>query len=89
MPFLTRDACYWPTNFLSFLLYLERVSGRSARSCLSGASSDDSIYYVNNPAASILKIAGEVESGRKLDGRLLYASAPGFCPELSVFRGRD
>src|SRR6478609_5521852 len=89
MPFLTRDACHWLTNFLSFLSYLERVLGRSMGCCLSGALDDGNVCCVNKPAVSVLEMAREVESGRKLDGRLLCVSASGSCPELSVFRRRD
>jgi hypothetical protein len=86
MPFLTRDTYHWPINFLSFLSYLERVLGRSATSYSSGASDDGNVCYINKPAVSTLRITREMESGRKLDGRLLYASASGSYPELSDFR---
>lgn len=56
MPFLTRDIYHWPINFLSFLLYLERVIGRLVISYLSGASDDGNIYYINKPVISILKM---------------------------------
>lgn len=88
MPFLTRDACHWPTNFLSFFSYLERVLGRSAGSCSSSALDNGNVCCINKPAVSVLGMVWEVESGRKLDSKLLCALASGFCPEQSVLCGR-
>jgi hypothetical protein len=88
MPFLTRDACHWPTNFLSFFSYLERVLGRLVITYSSGASDNGNIYYINKPAVFAFRITQEVESRKKLDGRLQCASTPGSYPEVSVFRKR-